>query len=508
MKYRNLILSVVCALTLQGCVTNPIKNISSLIPGSFNDDQPYLTQLEAQKKEGMKSVGADTDRLLRQSEGSGLIDYQALESEINKHFSRLQSSSGIEGLTGRAYLSAERGFNARATADGNVYIPIEMLNDLVSEHELAALLSHELAHSILNHTDSDMLISLQKKAMMVMNFATSLDKGKQTSTSIMDSRRIQNSMAMLMLSDGFLNPSWSRGQEQVADKLGLDILVRAGYNPEAMNVLLNKIAVWELKNKALIEEQEIYRQAVLEEARKNAGADLNQQLSLALSDAGGQLKEMLTSFSDSHPEAQERIDTLRTYSQLHYRRAARPPMKDTRWRKQVKNRKTQALIAAVIKVKEAQGLLSQNEIDEASRVAISAVNNYTSQQNFLRVTLLNIRDAQGKGNAVRANATQGLKGKYPAFILKYSYTIRGINNKDELKKRSDQLMIAFEDYGKPPQYYSKMIALAQATDNKLLKSRLQLECRLSYAGEAVACDVNEDTASQEISYNRLINQLL
>ncbi|WP_043531914.1 M48 family metalloprotease [Litchfieldella xinjiangensis] len=509
MKKR--LIPTVCVLSLSlalgGCSATPVDQLSRWLPGGFDENQTYLSQVDKAYRPATTGIGPKADRLRTQSESYGLIDYPALEAFLNRHLDRLKTASGLTGLEGRAYVSADRGFSAKTTADGNIYIPLEMLNDLDNEHEVAALLSHELAHAMLNHNDADLFVRLQKKAVYATAFVSSL--GNETDTlPASETRRIRNMLSMALVSDGFLNPGWSRHQEGVADRLGLDLMIEAGYNPEGMSLMLAKVQAWEQKNDAIAAEREANRQAMLTAASEQAGVDLEKQFSLAMGDITTRLNSLFKRFAENHPDIDKRIEENAEYSAAHYRRAARPPMNDIEWASLMDTPRSQALVRSVALIDEAKALYQAGRFDDAATIALSAVNDDTQHQNHVRLTLAEIRREQNQSGSVLANAEYGLQGNYPAYKLHYYNDVLRATNKDGLAASLEQLNTTFADYGKPPQHYKELITLSETVGNKALSTNLSLECELKYLGEAVACRPGEVDQTQGFSYNRVVDSLL
>ncbi|MYL24921.1 M48 family metalloprotease [Halomonas alkaliantarctica] len=505
MKAITIVSACALALTLSGCNANPVKKLSTLMPGSFDDEQTYLSQVDTQHKPPKTGIGAEADRFRTQSSGLGLVEYPALENYLNQHLDKLKTSSNLSGLDGRVYLSAEVGFSAWTSADGNIYIPMGMLNDIDNQHELAALLAHELVHALLNHNDADLFVRLQKKAVYTASLVSSLtNEGNNLPAS--DARRIRNMLAMTMVSDGFLNPGWSRHQEHVADKIALDLMVSAGYNPEGMNLLLAKLHAWEEKNARITAEREARNQAVLAAASEKAGVDLEKQLETGMDEITNKFKGFLKSFAHTHPDIEERIGDAADYIALHYRRAARPPMTGEEWSRLKESDQTQQLIHSLSTINKAMALSLKDKVEEASETALSALNDYSYYQNYTRMALARIRRSQNDTDAVIANADYGLKGAYPAYEL---HLHKGKFGADSLGSATlEQLNEIFAEYGKPPQYYTDLIELADSTSNTVLSSQLTMECKLHYMGEAVACSPGENAEEQEISYERTLDTLL
>lgn len=132
-------------------------------------------------------------------------------------------------------------FNAFATPGGFIYITTGTLEQLDSEAELAGVLAHEIAHVVQKHH----LLAIQKEAKI--GIAADLARFLKDSQSDSDSsgatvfgdHTVENKLLNTIqdvYSDGL-----ARSDELEADKMGMVIAARAGYDPMAYIAVLQKI---------------------------------------------------------------------------------------------------------------------------------------------------------------------------------------------------------------------------------------------------------------------------
>jgi predicted Zn-dependent protease len=122
--------------------------------------------------------------------------------------------------------------NAFALPGGPVYVTRALLENLKTEGELAAVLSHEITH--INSRHGSQQISRQMGIQILLTAAAAAagrtEKGAQMATQAED-------LAKVVV--GLINLKYSRGMESEADHFGLDYLAASGYDPREMVNLLN-----------------------------------------------------------------------------------------------------------------------------------------------------------------------------------------------------------------------------------------------------------------------------
>jgi len=135
------------------------------------------------------------------------------------------------------------------TPDGTIVVTVGLLEQLENEDELAFVLGHEVSHAIYRHHDSDWFTRAQYYAVVngaaVDDIAThnSLAIGGINGANI--ARGYDAAQHLYKLSANVLAPQMTRGQEDAADALGFDLMVKAGYDPEAALGVMDVLAAQE-----------------------------------------------------------------------------------------------------------------------------------------------------------------------------------------------------------------------------------------------------------------------
>lgn len=113
--------------------------------------------------------------------------------------------------------------NAFANVDKEICVYTGLLKFVDSDAELAAVISHEIGHIVNNHVAKQNVVgTVTATAIYNVNMDSRIKAGANAA----------NNLTMLKL---------SRNDEYEADITGVDLLVKAGYNPLAMVSLLQKI---------------------------------------------------------------------------------------------------------------------------------------------------------------------------------------------------------------------------------------------------------------------------
>ena len=136
-------------------------------------------------------------------------------------------------------------FAGECTPDGTLILTVGLLEQLETEDELAFVIGHELAHAIYRHHPEHWAKKAQFYAVVhstsfdVVTRSAALSMGGSLGGNI--ARGLNVAQHLAKLSSDVLMPQMERAQEDQADALGFDLMVKAGYDPEAAFGVLEKL---------------------------------------------------------------------------------------------------------------------------------------------------------------------------------------------------------------------------------------------------------------------------
>jgi len=211
MKGRNhealaaaLVLVCLLAIAVYSCAVNPVTGRSELAIVSFSEEE------EA-------ALGAKAYAPAVQQQG-GFYRDRELEAYVQEVGMRLARVSHRPGLAYRYRVLNASVPNAFALPGGYIVINRGLLVGLENEAEMAAVLGHETGHVTAKHSLAGYQRAIASNVLVAgVVLGTGGRAGVQELSGITAS----------LLENGF-----SRDQEREADWLGIDYMVKAGYNPE------------------------------------------------------------------------------------------------------------------------------------------------------------------------------------------------------------------------------------------------------------------------------------
>ncbi|ARB91785.1 M48 family metalloprotease [Legionella longbeachae] len=125
--------------------------------------------------------------------------------------------------------------NAFAGPGGHIGINSQLILTTTSESELAGVMAHEIAHVRLHHLYSMIEHQKQMRIPMLATVLASAALGVINPTVGM--------AGMMGALSGFSqdNINFARSKEKEADRIGIDMLIKAGYNPHSMAAFFKKM---------------------------------------------------------------------------------------------------------------------------------------------------------------------------------------------------------------------------------------------------------------------------
>jgi predicted Zn-dependent protease len=129
----------------------------------------------------------------------------------------------------------DAGINAFAAPGGIVAVNTGLIETVRSEAELAAVMAHEIAHVTQRH------LARQQANQSQLSFATGLAIIAAMIAATYDAQLGQAAVMSTVGAGAQAQLNYSRSFEQEADRIGLTILVGAGYEPRAMPAFFERL---------------------------------------------------------------------------------------------------------------------------------------------------------------------------------------------------------------------------------------------------------------------------
>ncbi len=217
-RAKSMALAGACTLALTGCTMGgPIASAGTPI-----------TQAEAQQ-------GAEADPQIKAEFGGAMTGPQA--NYVVSVGQNIAVQSGLATSQGafKVTLLNSSVNNAFAIPGGYVYVTRQLVGLMNNEAELAAVLGHEVGHVAARHSarrqqnaQNNALLGVLGQVLSGVLFGNSAlgQLGQQISSTVPQLATLK----------------YSRSQELEADRLGVQYLNSAGYDPRAMSTLLNSLA--------------------------------------------------------------------------------------------------------------------------------------------------------------------------------------------------------------------------------------------------------------------------
>jgi predicted Zn-dependent protease len=385
---------------------------------------------------GSMAIGQAKDLDHARAEGLGLVPATPLDAYLNGILVRLLEHSPVSGVPARVYVRASNEWAAKSTADANVYVSLGILLRLDSEDEVAALLAHEASHVILGHANSDVVQNIQQRAIQLSSLAIDAQRavaearGKRPGADAASVRTDEQSRALL-LNATLLSPSWTRGQERNADRLGTDLMVRAGYSPEGMASLLEKQQKFEAERaadpQAVSLDQQLLGYDVVEKGNQQVAKATAQQgatgeligalAGAVLARSRDAVAKRLDEGSRSHPRTGERIGDIRAYIAQEYGGADPPSPRIEPWEAAKEADGTVDMLENYIASIEARSALSSGNVASARTLAKAGLSGPTGAHAYPRYVDAAVQTAAGEPAQALADYEAALAGPEPAGAI-------------------------------------------------------------------------------------------
>jgi predicted Zn-dependent protease len=388
---------------------------------------------------GPMAIGQAKDLDHARAEGLGVVPASPLDAYLGGVLAKLLAGSRVTQVPARVYVRASSEWSAKSTADANIYVSLGILLRLDNEDEVAALLAHEASHVILGHANSDVVQGVQQRAMQLSALAVDAQRALADATGNSavaggqpgGGPRVEEQSRALLLNTTLLSPSWTRGQERAADRLGTDLLVRAGYAPQGMVSLLQKQKSFETERAANPQAssldqqlmgsdvtQQGQRRVTQATAKYGATSELFGTLAgAALNRTQDWASKQADEGSRSHPKTKERIADVQAYVAQEYGNKAARALRVESWEAAKEADGTVDILENYIAAIEAKGKLADGDIAAARTLAKAGLSGPTATHAYPNYVDAAVQVAGGSTAQALADYEAALSGPEPAGAI-------------------------------------------------------------------------------------------
>ncbi|MAR92643.1 MAG: hypothetical protein CML06_17440 [Pseudomonadales bacterium] len=377
----------------------------------------------------------------------------------------------------------------KADIHNQIIISTATLESVKSEDQLAGMLAHELSHILMSHNhDKSVYANLVPGFLEATGLASVLYKSHKSKEEESLSKQrvyemvVSTNTASWVWSD-LVSPAWDRKHEQQADKMGLDLMIKAGYNPSAYMYALQGLAdITARKTERL---QYLKKVAVSETAKRipsaRTGTDLDKVVAaLELSVKQKVLESFFDNmaiFSIQHDPGSKREEYISEYLTTAYKdKAFFIPIKTEAYESLKASPEVSQLFASDQTASQARENMLQEKLADANRLSASALNYRNRNEVFVRVVRNEVRLAQQRPDKARQNLELALQQPLATRSV-FSNLAQVYMLRNDPVAAEKVLLQAGQRLGQQPADYPVLVAVAMAQQDVTKAEQYVEDCR-------------------------------
>lgn len=287
----------------------------TVVPDEFTEtDHKLLTTLKATKKMSLDgsevAFGNAKFNLLRDEPINAYIS-RVGRKLIPDHIKKLPKDHPAY-VNFNFFVVIDTTFNACAYPDGSVFVHTQLLNEINNEAQLAAVLGHEIAHVTYRHSRQEY------ERSQTISFGKAIFSTAVVSAYGMEAVDLANSVSAF--GGAALSSNYSRNLENQADRIGLNYIYEAGYDPREAPKLWERLfqRTPDVPTKSFGERMLSQTGTIVAFSQQGITPSASQVQALA---ASALKSNAISSIYASHPSAGKRYKTLNSLIIQNYQDA-------------------------------------------------------------------------------------------------------------------------------------------------------------------------------------------
>jgi beta-barrel assembly-enhancing protease len=422
----------------------------------------------------------------------GLFRHDPLESYAESVLDRIVAAGPVSSARPTLVIAANNSLNAQSLPGGVIVIHHSLFKYLDNEEQLAFILAHEYAHYLLDHFS--FFDRLRPYALTAAETVVSLQSEGDND----DWRQLLKVYGSDILARDLLYPAWSRRKEDEADRLGVDLMASAGYNPAGAQEFLEVLSDYEaaVGRHAEVELNKLEAELAAKFGDDDPDSPVDQRTGQAdltgfLFKKGYQaFRDMQQAFSARHEEATQRAAAVLAYVERDYEDESFRDRPRTGWQRTVSA--SGSVLASydaafdVISALESEDVPPQ-ELTRLEPKARQAISGPAEADSYTRLAFFELRMRQRKLDLAERNLDVALeKDPQPSFLI--------IEGKAKILEEQGNPRAAFDlldrqsdQYDWPLSTYLTMIRLAPQVGQQDRRFDLVTSCAFKYPQSQLAC---------------------
>ncbi len=418
---------IVAALLL-ACATTVFEPPYQQFEGKFIDHvdpQPVDEKLFGGRREA-RSLSGEPHResTLDTFGGFSLIEAPEVKGVLEELLARIVRHYPHATPEFEIFATSRREYGAYATPYNDIFVSLGTLEQIESEDEMAFILGHEAAHALLGHFQREEFLTIEGQvetaALGASVVATSLARsdlrkgaGGTHRLVVTDAKSVQSDVAIATLSyfavqelsGSVFAPMWKRHQEDEADLLAMDLMVRAGYAASGSMSTLERIGQIEedkaLRKKLALERQRATYGSLLLDSASKGGLEglVNTGSRLATGEGLRMANERREDLQREHRLAVERREDMTAYYKREYlreRQVAHVSAGAVGIRERLWSGRSGEILRHHVAAHEALAALEEGRLEDAEALGRRSISGPTRRAPFPRFAMYQIRRAQGR----------------------------------------------------------------------------------------------------------------